>query len=48
MPVFSSSGYPALDKAALSAVKNWLFQPGKKGDKVVEMWIGIPIRFALK
>jgi protein TonB len=43
-----SSGYEALDRAAIKGVRNWLFQPAKRGDQLVEMWVKIPIRFQLK
>lgn len=43
-----SSGYEALDRAAIKGVRNWLFQPAKRGDEPVEMWVKIPIRFQLK
>ncbi len=43
-----SSGYEILDKAAITGVKDWLFQPAKRGDELVEMWVEIPIRFQLK
>jgi TonB family protein len=43
-----SSGHTLLDEAAIEAVKKWLFSPGKEGDKVVEMWVKIPVRFRLK
>jgi len=45
---FKSSGYPILDRAAKRAVKNWLFEPGVKGEDKVAMWVKIPIRFELK
>jgi len=48
LQVFKSSGYPVLDKKALAAVKNWLFEPGMKKNKTVEMWVRVPIRFQLK
>jgi periplasmic protein TonB len=43
-----SSGYGVLDRSALNAVKGWLFVPGMRGDQTVEMWVTVPIRFALK
>ena len=46
--VFSSSGYTLLDKAALAAVKNYLFEPGRRGDESVDMWVRVPIRFVLE
>jgi protein TonB len=45
--VFKSSGYPVLDRAATSTVKQWLFEPGKIGEKQVGMWVRVPIRFEL-
>jgi protein TonB len=46
--VLKSSGYATLDDAALSSVKNWLFEPGMRGDQPVEMWVKLPVRFQLK
>jgi protein TonB len=46
--VFKSGGYAILDKAAVTSVKDWLFEPGMRGDEKVEMWVKIPIRFQLK
>lgn len=46
--IASPSGYPILDKAAVRSVKNWVFDPGMKGEKIVEMWVKVPIRFELK
>ena len=43
--VLSSSGHSILDTAAISSVKNWLFEPAVKGDKKVDMWVNVPIRF---
>lgn len=48
MKIFSSSGYSALDKAARATVADWLFEPGMEGEKKIEMWVKIPIRFQLK
>lgn len=45
--IFESSGYPILDKAAVSAVKMWLFEPGTKNGKNIKMWVKVPIRFKL-
>ena len=46
--VLSSSGYSILDRAAKSSVKNWIFEPGMRGQEKVEMWVRVPIRFELK
>lgn len=46
--VFLSSGHPILDRAAVTTVKNWMFEPAMKGEKKVEMWVRVPIRFKLK
>jgi len=46
--VFTSSGYRLLDNAALKAVRHWVFEPGRVGDRNREMWVNIPIRFELK
>jgi periplasmic protein TonB len=48
LKIFKSSGYPVLDNAATSTVKNWLFEPGMIGDEKVDMWVRVPIRFELK
>jgi protein TonB len=45
--VFSSSGYALLDKAAMAAVEEWLFEPGRRGHESVAMWVRVPIRFVL-
>lgn len=46
--VFESSGYQILDRVAMKSVKTWLFEPGRRGDERVEMWVKVPIRFDLK
>jgi len=46
--VSQSSGHEMLDQAALGAVRGWVFEPGKRGDDPVEMWVRVPIRFELK
>lgn len=44
----SSSGYPRLDRAALNAVRSWKFSPATRGDRAVDAWVLVPIRFSLK
>ena len=46
--VFQSSGYTVLDKSAIRSVKGWLFEPGRRGDEKVAMWVKLPVRFQLK
>jgi TonB family protein len=46
--VFQSSRYSLLDEAAMSSVKKWRFEPGKRGDEKVDMPVKIPIRFKLE
>ena len=46
--IFESSGYRMLDRAAMKSVQSWLFEPGRRGDERVEMWVKVPIRFDLK
>ncbi len=45
--LFKSSGYTILDKAAISSVKKWLFEPGTIGRKKVKMWVKLSVRFKL-
>jgi len=46
--VLESSGHSVLDRAALSAVRKWLFEPGTEGGLKKKMWVKIPVRFDLK
>ena len=48
LEVLKSSGYDILDRAALSTVKEWRFEPGTEGGIKKKMWVKIPIRFQLK
>ena len=45
--LFKSSGHAILDKAAISSVKKWLFEPGTIGRKRVKMKVKLPVRFKL-
>ena len=42
-----SSGYAALDNAALEAVKIWRFEPARRMGAALDAWVEIPIRFKL-
>ena len=46
--LFTSSGHSILDRKAMASVKRWLFEPGMKGDKKLDMWVRVPVRFELK
>ena len=46
--IIQSCGHSVLDKAAMKSIRNWLFEPGMRGEKKVEMWVKVPIRFQLK
>ncbi len=46
--LFKSSGHIILDKAALSTVEKWRFEPGIRGRDKVKMWVRVPIRFHLE
>jgi len=46
--VAESSNYSLLDRAAIKAVRRWQFDPARKGDREVAMWVKVPIRFNLK
>ena len=48
LKVSTSSGFTILDRAALKSVRNWLFEPGKRGNEKVEMWVKVPIKFQLQ
>lgn len=43
-----SSGYDALDRAALAAVRTWQFEAARLGDRPVLAWVEIPVRFELR
>lgn len=48
LSVAQSSGFRRLDKAALDAVRQWRFQPARRGSTPVRSVARIPIRFALR
>lgn len=43
-----SSGYPRLDEAALTAVRQWRYIPGKRNGVPEAMWFLVPIQFELR
>lgn len=43
-----SSGFSMLDRAAIAAVREWVFEPGKKGNLSIPMRVKVPVIFKLK
>jgi periplasmic protein TonB len=46
--VETSSGHALLDEAAVTAVKSWEFEPGRRGGVPVKSYVKLPITFQLK
>ena len=42
-----SAGHPDLDIAAVEAVKKWQFEPARRGEKPVAVWMLLPVKFKL-
>jgi protein TonB len=42
-----TSGHPALDRAALAAVRKWRFQPARRAGVPVAASVQVPVRFRL-
>ncbi len=42
-----SSGWRDLDASALEAVRSWRFRPALQGNRAVEAWVNVPVRFRL-
>jgi protein TonB len=42
-----SAGRPDLDRAAVEAIKTWLFEPARRGKEAVAVWVTLPVRFEL-
>ena len=43
-----SSGFDALDEAALKSVRRWKFIPARQADMIVAAWVLVPVAFSLK
>jgi len=43
-----SSGFEMLDKSALAAVSQWIFEPAAYSSEVTESWFRVPVKFQLK
>jgi periplasmic protein TonB len=46
--VEQSAGHPDLDQAATDAVRRWRFEPARRGEQAVAMWVRLPVEFRLK
>jgi protein TonB len=46
--VEQSAGHPDLDRAAADAVRRWRFEPARRGEQAVAMWVRLPVEFRLK
>ncbi|HTY79786.1 MAG TPA: energy transducer TonB [Candidatus Bathyarchaeia archaeon] len=42
-----SAGHEDLDRAAVTAVQRWRFEPARRGREAVAVWVTLPIRFEL-
>jgi len=40
-------GHPAFAASAIAAVSKWCFEPGRDGEKAVDVNVVIPVRYAL-
>ena len=45
--ILRSSGFAQLDTSARKSVQKWHFEPGRKGDRPVAMWVRVPVDFQL-
>jgi len=45
--VQQSAGREDLDRAAMEAVRTWLFKPARRGKEAVAVWVTLPVRFEL-
>ena len=46
--VQESAGHADLDRAAADAVRRWRFDPARRGNDAVSMWVLLPVEFRLK
>ncbi len=46
--LWRGSGFPLLDRAALTAVRGWHFLPAVRDGRPVAAWVEIPVRFHLR
>jgi periplasmic protein TonB len=46
--VKQSAGHADLDQAAAEAVRRWRFEPARRGNEAVAMWVLLPVEFRLR
>src|SRR5262245_15827210 len=46
--VARSAGHADMDEAAMAAVRQWRFEPGRRGQEAVAMWVVLPVEFRIK
>jgi periplasmic protein TonB len=46
--VQESAGHSELDRAAAEAVRQWRFEPARRGPEAVAMWVLLPVEFRLR
>ena len=44
--VRTTSGYEAMDTAALRGARELRFEPGRRGEETVDVWVRLPVRFS--
>jgi TonB family protein len=44
--VRTTSGYEAMDSAALRGARELRFEPGRRGVEAVDVWVRLPVRFS--
>ncbi len=47
LEIETSSGFVSLDRAAAEAVRQWSFEPGRRGEEKIPMWVRVPVTFKL-
>ena len=43
-----SAGHVDLDEAAVEAIKKWRFEPARRGNQPVAVWLRMPVKFVLR
>ena len=46
--VQQTAGHPDLDQAAVEAVRRWHFEPARRGNDPVAMWVLLPVEFQIR